>query len=92
MSKKEEEPVMGIPYPAVYHPNQNPYKAGVIPPNAFVGDPKGVPIQQTIFRDTPAPFFTLVTPELPQYFSFFYYYFSLSFSGHFIYIGICKPT
>ncbi|KAJ9682146.1 hypothetical protein PVL29_018168 [Vitis rotundifolia] len=35
---------MGIPYPAVYHPNQNPYQAG------------GVPIQQTIFRDTPAPF------------------------------------
>lgn len=67
MAKKEEEPVMGIPYPAAYqpsqipyqaayHPHQNPYQAGVIPPNAFVGDPKGVPIQQTIFRDTPAPF------------------------------------
>ncbi|KAL8112214.1 GSH-induced LITAF domain protein [Apium graveolens] len=26
------------------------------PPNAIFGDPKGIPIQQTIFRDTPAPF------------------------------------
>ncbi|KAJ9704351.1 hypothetical protein PVL29_002761 [Vitis rotundifolia] len=46
MAKQEEEPVMGIPYPAVYHPNQNLYQAGVISPNAF----------QTIFRDTLAPF------------------------------------
>ncbi|GMN49328.1 hypothetical protein TIFTF001_018509 [Ficus carica] len=51
MSKKEE-PVVGVPYYAA----QNPYQAGAIPPNAFVGDPKGVPIQQTIYRDTPAPF------------------------------------
>lgn len=26
------------------------------PPNAIFGDPKGIPIHQTIFRDTPAPF------------------------------------
>ncbi|KAK1379305.1 LITAF domain-containing protein [Heracleum sosnowskyi] len=26
------------------------------PANAIFGDPKGIPIQQTIFRDTPAPF------------------------------------
>ncbi|KAJ9687291.1 hypothetical protein PVL29_015968 [Vitis rotundifolia] len=40
MAKQEEEPVMGIPYPAVYHPNQNLYQAGVIPPNTFVGHPR----------------------------------------------------
>ncbi|BBG93853.1 hypothetical protein Prudu_567S000300 [Prunus dulcis] len=26
------------------------------PPNAVYGDPKGIPIHQTIYRDTPAPF------------------------------------
>ncbi|CAI9093123.1 OLC1v1028543C1 [Oldenlandia corymbosa var. corymbosa] len=35
---------------------ENPYQAGMIPPNAVFGDPKGIPIQQTIYRDTPAPF------------------------------------
>lgn len=49
---KNEEPVVGVPY----YIAQNPYQAGAIPPNAVFGDPKGVPIQQTIFRDTPAPF------------------------------------
>lgn len=45
------------PQPEYYfHVGQNPYQAGAIPPNAIVGDPKGVPIHQTIFRDTPAPF------------------------------------
>ncbi|GFQ01451.1 hypothetical protein PHJA_002289000 [Phtheirospermum japonicum] len=39
-----------------YYAGQNPYQAGVIPPNAVVGDPKGIPIQQIIYRDTPAPF------------------------------------
>nr|GMD81121.1 GSH-induced LITAF domain protein [Ipomoea batatas] len=39
-----------------YFVQQNPYQAGVIPPNAIVGDPKGIPIQQTMYRDTPAPF------------------------------------
>lgn len=64
-SKNEnDEPAIGIPYNAVYkgpmpqqyYVGENPYQAGVIPPNAFVGDPKGIPIQQTIYRDTPAPF------------------------------------
>ncbi|KAM6562600.1 hypothetical protein CsatB_022598 [Cannabis sativa] len=49
---KTDEPVVGVPYYA----HQNPYQAGMIPPNAVFGDPKGVPIQQTIYRDTPAPF------------------------------------
>ncbi|KAK3018245.1 hypothetical protein RJ639_004480 [Escallonia herrerae] len=68
---KHDEPVMGIPYAASYQAPpvpqqfdhhhqqyyvvQNPYQAGVIPPNAVVGDPKGIPLQQTIYRDTPAP-------------------------------------
>lgn len=62
MSKKDE-PVVGIPYnmnhnapQQMYFVGENPYQAGVIPPNAVVGDPKGIPLQQTIFRDTPAPF------------------------------------
>nr|XP_043606651.1 GSH-induced LITAF domain protein [Erigeron canadensis] len=38
-----------------YHVGHNPYQAGQIPPNAVFGDPKGIPIQQTIYRDTPAP-------------------------------------
>ncbi|GKU96229.1 hypothetical protein SLEP1_g9486 [Rubroshorea leprosula] len=28
----------------------------MIPPNAVYGDPKGIPLQQTMYRDTPAPF------------------------------------
>lgn len=63
-SYKNDEPAIGIPYNSAYHtapPQQyyvveNPYQAGAIPPNAVVGDPKGIPIQQTIYRDTPAPF------------------------------------
>jgi len=39
-----------------FHGGWNPYQAGMIPPNAIFEDPKGIPIQQTIFRDTPAPF------------------------------------
>ncbi|KAL3500976.1 hypothetical protein ACH5RR_035425 [Cinchona calisaya] len=39
-----------------YYAGENPYQAGAIPPNAVFGDPKGIPIQQTIYRDTPAPF------------------------------------
>lgn len=64
---KTDEPVIGIPYRApmpqqfdhqqhYYYIGPNPYQAGAIPPNAIVGDPKGIPIQQTIYRDTPAPF------------------------------------
>ncbi|KAF3783473.1 hypothetical protein EJ110_NYTH32398 [Nymphaea thermarum] len=66
MSK--EEPAVGVPYayPAPTNPPpyqqqyfytvSNPHQAGIIPSNAIYGDPKGIPIQQTIFRDTPAPF------------------------------------
>ena len=49
---QQDQPVVGVPYYA----GQNPYQAGAIPPNAIVGDPKGIPIQQTMYRDTPAPF------------------------------------
>ncbi|CAH1414832.1 unnamed protein product [Lactuca virosa] len=38
-----------------YYVGNNQYQSGQIPPNAVVGDPKGVPLQQTIYRDTPAP-------------------------------------
>ncbi|BAT82922.1 hypothetical protein LR48_Vigan549s000600 [Vigna angularis] len=48
--EKKDEVVVGVP---VY---ENQYQRGVIPPNAVVGDPKGIPIHQTIYRDTPAPF------------------------------------
>ncbi|KAG6528435.1 hypothetical protein ZIOFF_010610 [Zingiber officinale] len=69
---KEGEPALGVPYgyaygqeapqpqpqpqPQVYYGGQNPYQAGAIPPNAVYGDPKGIPLQQTMYRDTPAPF------------------------------------
>ncbi|KAJ9549401.1 hypothetical protein OSB04_021944 [Centaurea solstitialis] len=50
------------PNPHPYQPSQSQYylgrdthQAGKIPANAVVGDPKGVPLQQTIYRDTPAP-------------------------------------
>ncbi|KAL6899860.1 hypothetical protein ACP4OV_006518 [Aristida adscensionis] len=57
------EPALGVPY----HPAEvqghshyyapDPYAAGMPPPNAiYAGAPKGVPLQQTMFRDTPAPF------------------------------------
>ncbi|MBA0563182.1 hypothetical protein Goshw_010731 [Gossypium schwendimanii] len=49
---KTEQPAVGVPY----HVGINPYQAGMIPPNAIYGDPKGIPIQQTMYRDTPAPF------------------------------------
>ncbi|KAM0043096.1 putative transcription factor C2H2 family [Helianthus debilis subsp. tardiflorus] len=61
MGKKNEEPVMGIPNNSNYQPPQpqyyvghNPYQAVQIPPNAVYGEPKGILIQQTIYRDTPA--------------------------------------
>lgn len=68
----KEDPALGVPYgyaygqampppsqpppPQMYYVGQNPYQAGTIPPNAVYGDPKGIPLQQTMFRDTPAPF------------------------------------
>ncbi|XP_077250430.1 GSH-induced LITAF domain protein-like [Tasmannia lanceolata] len=61
MSK--EDPAIGIPYPYtaipqqnVYFVGENPYQAGMIPPVALFEDPKGIPLNQTIYRDTPAPF------------------------------------
>ncbi|KAE8730300.1 Humj1 family protein [Hibiscus syriacus] len=51
---KTEEPVVGVPYYA--GPRVDGYQEGRIPPNAIYGDPKGIPIQQTMYRDTPAPF------------------------------------
>jgi len=48
--ERKEEVVVGVP---VY---ENEYQRGMIPPYAVVGDPKGIPIHQTIYRDTPAPF------------------------------------
>ncbi|WOH11603.1 hypothetical protein DCAR_0831093 [Daucus carota subsp. sativus] len=67
--KKMEEPVMGFPAyqtapppPPMYYqqPPQQQAAGGIynsrFPPNAIFGDPKGIPIHQTIFRDTPAPF------------------------------------
>nr|GMD35937.1 GEM-like protein 4 [Ipomoea batatas] len=38
-------PLAPSPSPQQYFVQQNPYQAGVIPPNAIVGDPKGIPIQ-----------------------------------------------
>ncbi|KAK1319357.1 hypothetical protein QJS10_CPB04g00147 [Acorus calamus] len=69
VTTKPEEPAVGIPYayPAqaapplpgaaqVYYAGMNPYQAGMIPPDAIFQDPKGVPLRQTFFRDSPAPF------------------------------------
>ncbi|KAK9104064.1 hypothetical protein Scep_020908 [Stephania cephalantha] len=68
---KQDEPAIGIPYAASYqaqqqqqpqqqqglfYVGQNPHQEGLIPPNAVYGDPKGMPLRQTMFRDTPAPF------------------------------------
>ncbi|MBA0877862.1 hypothetical protein Goshw_029743 [Gossypium schwendimanii] len=47
MFKKHDEPVVGVPY----FVGVNPYQASVV-----YGDPKGIPIHQTMYRDTPAPF------------------------------------
>ncbi|XP_022726794.1 GSH-induced LITAF domain protein-like [Durio zibethinus] len=49
---KTEQTVVGVPY----YVGMNPYHAGMIPPKAIYGDPEGIPIQQTMYRDTPAPF------------------------------------
>ncbi|CAH9112794.1 unnamed protein product [Cuscuta europaea] len=67
---KTDEPAIGIPINAAYQApvpppqpqyfvNENAYQAAGIPLSAIVGDPKGAPIQQTIYRDTPAPFICL---------------------------------
>ncbi|KAL5059409.1 hypothetical protein RYX36_031013 [Vicia faba] len=46
MRRKEEKVVVGVPV----------YERKGIPPNALTGDPKGIPIQETIYRDTLSPF------------------------------------
>ncbi|MCO5549164.1 hypothetical protein L7F22_002631, partial [Adiantum nelumboides] len=43
--------------PLQYFSRDNPYRQGLIPPNVlFDVPPNGIPLQQTIYRDTPAPF------------------------------------
>ncbi|KMT07368.1 hypothetical protein BVRB_6g149940 [Beta vulgaris subsp. vulgaris] len=44
------------PQPQYFYVGENPYQRGTLPPNAIFDDPKGVPIHQTFYRDTPAPF------------------------------------
>ncbi|GLJ17304.1 hypothetical protein SUGI_0300450 [Cryptomeria japonica] len=64
-----EEPAVGIPYAYPAKPMQtvmtpppqqfyytNPYQAGITPPNAIFGYSEGIPLRETVFRDTPAPF------------------------------------
>ncbi|KAL6011723.1 hypothetical protein ACLOJK_002187 [Asimina triloba] len=58
---KDDQPALGIPYPYQANPQPpmqgpHPHQDGLIPPNAVFGDPKGIPLQQTMFKDTPAPF------------------------------------
>ncbi|KAG0480691.1 hypothetical protein HPP92_011549 [Vanilla planifolia] len=51
MAAKEEEPALGVPYPyataqsaqPVFYVAPNPHQAGMVPPNAVYGDPKGIP-------------------------------------------------
>ncbi|KAK8527724.1 hypothetical protein V6N13_085533 [Hibiscus sabdariffa] len=47
MINKHNEPVIGVPY----FVGVNPYQRSFI-----YGDPGGIPIRQTMYRDTPAPF------------------------------------
>jgi len=43
--------------PPQYYVHQNPYSAGMRPPNAIYGPPPpGMGLQETFFADTPAPF------------------------------------
>ncbi|XP_078441225.1 GSH-induced LITAF domain protein [Wolffia australiana] len=60
------EPAYGVPIgyqqtvapppQQVFYVAPPPHQAGLIPPNAVYGDPRGMPIHQTMYRDTPAPF------------------------------------
>eukprot|EP01018_Ginkgo_biloba_P017249 Gb_27784 [translate_table: standard] len=68
MSK--EEPAIGVPYAYPGQPMQtvmvppsqqyysmgNAHQAGLIPPNAIFGNAEGIPLRETVYRDTPAPF------------------------------------
>jgi len=43
--------------PSQYYVHENPYSAGMRPPNAIYGAPlPGMGLQETFFADTPAPF------------------------------------
>ncbi|KAH7289917.1 hypothetical protein KP509_30G023800 [Ceratopteris richardii] len=52
--------VMAPPYhpvPVQAFTRENPYQKGMIPPNAlFDVPPNGIPLLETVYRDTPAPF------------------------------------
>lgn len=94
MDKKNEEPVMGIPYnhnyqqqppqqQQQYYVGNNPHQSGQIPPNAVVGDPKGIPLLQTIYRDTPAPIncaFCGSSGLTTVRYYYYYYYYSINSS------------
>ncbi|KAJ6849043.1 uncharacterized protein M6B38_271520 [Iris pallida] len=53
----DEEPALGIPYAyGVAPPAARPHQEGMVPANVIYGDPRGIPLHQTMYRDTPAPF------------------------------------
>jgi hypothetical protein len=70
--KMREEPAIGIPYAYPAKPMQtvtvppppqnyyfsmgNAHQAGIVPSNAIYGFPEGIPLRETLYRDTPAPF------------------------------------
>lgn len=50
---------MAPPYQHVsmqYFAHENPYQRGMIPPDAVYSAPNGIPLRETVYRDTPAPF------------------------------------
>ncbi|XP_002985838.2 GSH-induced LITAF domain protein [Selaginella moellendorffii] len=57
-------PANGVIYPPLVAPQQMPpphyqeqqHFLGSVPPNAIVGHPNGIPLLETVFGDTPAPF------------------------------------
>lgn len=58
-SAQDTEHIMVPPYqqmPIQYYANESPYQGGMIPPNAIYDGPNGIPLRETVFRDTPAPF------------------------------------
>eukprot|EP00249_Psilotum_nudum_P010161 c22373_g1_i3 orf=510-1004(+) len=42
--------------PFQYYSHDNPYQAGMIPPNAIFDIPRSIPLGETVYADTPAPF------------------------------------
>lgn len=69
---RTEEPAIGIPYAYPAKPMQtvmmppppqnyyfsmaNAHQGGIVPSNAIYGFPEGIPLRETLYRDTPAPF------------------------------------